>query len=242
MHLIECIWAGILKGECTMEQVKNKIKAIIFDMDGTIIKTESAWQKITLDLLAHYGITTLTEEQEALLKSFSGVAMISVASQLKLHFNLDDNIETIVMHKTVIANAVLANHVEFIEGFELFHARLQQFNIPTSIATNAMPDNLLSLSKQLNFERFFGINLYSQADVNYRPKPDPALFLHAAEKLGVKPEECLVFEDSMPGFLAARAAGMKCIAIKNEFNHSFLEHVHESISNYHEAEEALKKI
>lgn len=236
------MWVGKRKEKCNMEDVKNKIKAIIFDMDGTIIKTEAAWQKITLDLLKHYGITALTAEQEALLKSFSGMAMASVATQIKLHFNITDDIETIIMRKTIIANEVFADHVEFIEGFELFHARLQEFNIPTSIATNAMPGNLHTLNKKLGFERFFGINLYSQADVNYRPKPDPALFLYAAEKLGVKPEECLVFEDSMPGFLAARAAGMKCIAIKNELNNSFLEHVHESIENYHEAEEMLKKI
>ena len=237
MHL-----GGEKKGECNMEQVKNKIKAIIFDMDGTIIKTEAAWQKITINLLRHYGIGELTTEQQDLLKSFSGMAMASVAAQIKLHFNITDDVETIIMHKMVIANEVFADHVEFIEGFELFHARLQEFNIPTSIATNAMPDNLHTLNKKLGFERFFGINLYSQADVNYRPKPDPALFLYAAEKLGVKPEECLVFEDSMPGFLAARAAGMKCIAIKNDLNHHFLEHVHDSIANYHEAEDVLKKI
>lgn len=225
-----------------MEQIKNKIKAIIFDMDGTIIKTEAAWQKITIDLLAHYGITTLTEEHKVLLKSFSGMAMATVATQIKSHFNLADDIETIIMRKTIIASKVFADHVEFIEGFELFHARLREFNIPTSIATNAMPDNLKQLTAKLGFERFFGINLYSQADVNYRPKPDPALFLHAAERLGVKPEECLVFEDSMPGFLAARAAGMKCIAIKNELNNNFLEHVHDAIESYHEAEEILKKI
>ena len=211
-------------------------------MDGTIINTEAAWQKITLALLSQYGITDLTNEQQALLRSFSGMGMAPVAEQLKLHFNLAHDIETIIMHKTAIANAVLAEHIEFIEGFELFHARLQASNIPTGIATNAMPDNLRALAKQFDFERYFGANLYSQADVDYRPKPDPALFLHAAEKLGVKPEECLVFEDSMPGFLAARAAGMKCIAIKNDLNHSFLENVHEAISNYHEAEEAIKKI
>jgi beta-phosphoglucomutase len=225
-----------------MEEFKNKIKAIIFDMDGTIIKTEDAWQKITLGLLAQYGINDLTEDQKALLQSFSGMGMKSVAEQLKLHFNLEHDLETIIMHKTTLANKVLADHIEFIEGFELFHARLQELNIPTSIATNAMPDNLQALSQQLGFERFFGANLFSQADVNYRAKPDPALFLHAAEMLGVKPEECLVFEDSMPGFMAARAAGMKCIAIKNDLNHSFLENVHEAIENYHEAEEALKKI
>ncbi len=225
-----------------MEDVKNKIKAIIFDMDGTIIKTEAAWQKITIDLLKHYGVTTFTPEEKALLQSFSGMAMANVAAHIKEQFNIADDIETIIMRKTMIANEVLADHVEFIEGFELFHARLQEFNIPTGIATNAMPENLHTLNKKLGFERFFGINLYSQADVNYRPKPDPALFLYAAERLGVKPEECLVFEDSMPGFLAARAAGMKCVAIKNEINNSFLEHVHDAIENYHEAEEMLKKI
>lgn len=225
-----------------MEQLKNKIKAIIFDMDGTIIHTEELWRQVNRALLAKYGITSFPEEQEMLFKSFSGMSMINVATVMKDYFNLPDSVETIVLTKLDLANELFDQHIDFIDGFELFHAKLLLHNIPTSIATNAMPANLLPIAKKFEFHKMFGTNVFSQADVNYRPKPDPALFLHAAAMLGVKPEECLVFEDSIPGFQAAKAAGMKCIAIKNDLNMHVLDTVHDAIANYHEAEEVLKKL
>jgi len=84
--------------------------------------------------------------------------------------------------------------------------------------------------------------MYCVADVNFVPKPDPAIFLHSASQLGVKPEDCVVFEDSIFGFNAAKAAGMKCIGIKNELNLKHLDKVNDAIENYYQAEDALKKI
>jgi beta-phosphoglucomutase-like phosphatase (HAD superfamily) len=225
-----------------MESVKTKIKAIIFDMDGTIIHTEALWRQVNLALLKKYGITEFSEEHDMLFKSFSGMSMTGVATIMKDYFNLPDSVETLVLTKLDLANELFDQHIDFIDGFELFHAKLQTLDIPMSIATNAMPANLLPIAKKFEFHKLFGGNVFSQADVNYRPKPDPALFLYAAAMLGVKPEECLVFEDSIPGFQAARAAGMKCIAIKNELNAHVLDTVHDAITNYHEAEEAIKKL
>jgi len=225
-----------------MEEIKGRIKAIIFDMDGTIIKTEELWRQVNRALLAKYGITTFTAEQEAIFCSFAGMAMINVARRMKEEFKLDDSLETIMISKLEIANELFDRHIEFIDGFEVFHAKLRDLKIPTSIATNAMKANLVPIAQKLEFEKFFGGHVYCPADVQDRPKPDPALFLHAAERLGVKPEECIVFEDSVPGFAAAQAAGMKCIAIKNALNADVLDQVHDAIDSYHEAEDVLKKI
>jgi len=172
-----------------MEHIKKKVKAIIFDMDGTIIDTEAIWKNVTLDVLKE-----------------------------------------------------LKGDIAFIEGFKEFHTTLREHNIPTGIATNASESHLQQISEQLKFKDMFGAHIYSIAHVNYRAKPDPAIFLHVAEKLGVKPEECVVFEDSLPGFSAAKAAGMQCIAIKNSINSGFLDTVHEAIENYHHAHAALTRL
>ncbi|MBM3887195.1 HAD family phosphatase, partial [Candidatus Dependentiae bacterium] len=104
------------------------------------------------------------------------------------------------------------------------------------------PENLEPLTESMKFHAIFGEHVYGIADVNYIPKPNPTLFLHVAKKLGVKPEECIVFEDSIYGFQAAKAAGMKCIAIKGPNNHHLLEHANAAIDSYHEAIDALKKV
>ena len=226
-----------------MEPFNTKIKAIIFDMDGTIIKTEDAWRQVNLELLAHYGFTQFSPEQQAVIDSFHGMAaLITVVTLIKEHFNIDDSVELIIAKKIEIANRKLADHVEFVEGFKEFHNRLSSMAIPTSIATNAVPENLEGLAQRLDFGKFFGTNMYCAAHVGNKPKPDPALFLHAAQMLGVKPEECLVFEDSAYGFQAAQAAGMKCIAIKTSYNEHLLDQVNDAIMTYHEAEEAIKKL
>jgi beta-phosphoglucomutase len=228
-----------------MEQIKSKFKAIIFDMDGTIIKTDHIWRRVTLEVLEHHGITELTVEQEKFLLTLSGKAAPLSAAALIEQFDLQAELEDVIAHKLALANKYHLGEesvIEFIEGFELFHNKLQLHSIPTSIATNAHPDNLDGIVDKMQFKRFFGSNIYCIGHVDFKPKPDPAVFLHAAKMLGAKPEECVVFEDSIYGFQAAKAAGMKCIAIKNDLNKDLLHHVHDAIDSYHDAEEALKKI
>ncbi len=226
-----------------MDEIKPKIKAIIFDMDGTIINTERAWQKTTIEVIKTYcTIAEFTEEQKKFLRTLSGVGLAHSVAAIKEFFNLPQPIDEIMAYKTKVAAKNLSTDISFIEGFEQFHKRLQAAAIPTSVATNASPETLQQMSQKMNLRDFFGHNLYCSADVGHKFKPDPAVFLHAAQKLLVKPEDCIVFEDSLAGIQAAKAAGMKCIAIKNEFNQNFLDQAHNAIESYHQADEVLKKI
>jgi HAD superfamily hydrolase (TIGR01509 family) len=229
-----------------MERIKSKIKAVIFDMDGTIIDTEHVWNQATKSVLSKRGFTEFSDQQKEVLKSLSGSGLSNCSEIIKREFVLTDSSETLITEIKEAAHRLFENEVKFIEGFEQFHKKLQQLSIPTSIATNADLSCLTILNKKMNLEQFFGKNLFCISMVNNKAKPDPKIFLHAAEKLNVKPSECVVFEDSIAGFKAAKAAGMKCIAIKNKVNHSSiytkLDLVQKSINSYHEAEEALIKL
>ena len=94
----------------------------------------------------------------------------------------------------------------------------------------------------MNLTKFFGANIYHIGHVENKVKPDPAVFLHAAEKLNVNPSECVVFEDSIFGFEAAKQAGMKCVAIQHPHNENHRHEVHGSITSYDDALNILKKI
>ncbi len=226
-----------------MNNIKDKVKAIIFDMDGTIIKTEDIWKRVTLEVITQSGKRVLTKEQALLLESLSGTGLITASRLVKEQFDLKESIEELVTRKALLAQKYMQeSHIPFIDGFEQFHLKIRQANIPTSIATNADMQSLQFLSQKLNFSRFFGNNMFCVNDVENRAKPDPALFLHAARQLNALPEDCIVFEDSLVGFQAARAAGMKCIAIKNEVNHNLISHAIHAIDSYDEAEEILKKL
>ncbi len=224
-----------------MELIKKSIKAVIFDMDGTIIHTEQAWKDATVTTLKSYGITEFTPEQHDFLKSLSGTGLGIAATRVKEFFKLPHSVEEIMEQKLTFAEFYLSQDIQFIEGFADFHRRLQAAGMPTSIATNASPETLQKMTAQLKLNEFFGNHMYCSFDVGNKPKPDPAVFLHAAEKLGVAPEHCIVFEDSLVGFNAAQAAGMRCVAVKNDINQGFLNLAHGAIESYHYAEHGIKQ-
>lgn len=211
-------------------------------MDGTIINTEHVWKEATSQMLAKRGFTAFTQEQQEFLTSLSGIGLLRSAEVLKQEFNIADTIDDMALETKQIAHKLFESGVEFIDGFKIFHQKLQQHAIPTSVATNADQASLDLIGDKLKLGQFFGKNLYSIEIVGNKAKPDPAIFLHAAKQLNVEPEECVVFEDSLFGFQAAKAAGMKCIAIKNNINQDKLNLAHDAISSYHEAEEALRQL
>jgi HAD superfamily hydrolase (TIGR01509 family) len=225
-----------------MEKIKHSIKAIIFDMDGTIIHTEKVWEDVTLEILASNGVHHFSNDDKIFLESLVGMNLHVSSEVLKKRFGLTKAINELVLETVIKANQKIGNQIQFIDGFEQFHAKLQVIAMPTGVATNADPLNLKHIAEQMEFKKFFGDNLYTPTHVNNKPKPDPAIFLYTAKQLGALPHECIVFEDSWYGFQAAQAAGMKCIAIKNDTNKHLLAYVQESIETYHEAEAAIKKI
>ena len=224
-----------------MKNIKNKVRAIIFDMDGTIVDSENIWDNAIQQLLVKRNIVT-TPKQYQLLATFAGCGLYPCAEILKKEFNISASIDEIVNEAKNNAFEHFKKGIPFISGFENFHKKLQTYLIPTSIATNADELSVKALSNSLNLAKFFGKNIYHIGLVENKAKPNPAIFLHAAKKLNVNPKECIVFEDSLFGFQAAKAAGMKCIAIKNEKNKNILNHVDGAINSYSEAEEELIKI
>jgi HAD superfamily hydrolase (TIGR01509 family) len=224
-----------------MHIIKQHFKAIIFDMDGTIIQTDKAWQSITHETLERCNIIieTLPEEAHLFLKKLAGAGFIEAFSMMKEYFKLTIPLDHVIEHAKDIAHKKFETEIDFIHGFQDFHLILQKHNIPSGLATNAHRTHLDLLAKKLNFHQFFDKHLYASSDVENRAKPDPALFLHTAKQLGVLPHECIVFEDSKYGFQAAQAAGMKCIAIEHPNNFKDRHLVHGSIASYHDALEIL---
>jgi HAD superfamily hydrolase (TIGR01509 family) len=221
----------------------KKIKAVIFDMDGTIINTESLWKSIIFDYLKNKGITKYTPAFLDKMKNSSGGGLINASTIMKEEFSFKESIEELVKQKTKFSLEYMKKHdIHFINGFINFHKKLQEKLIPTSIGTNANIKTLNLLNKKLNFEQFFGKNMYSMEHVQNKAKPDPAVFLHAAQNLNIKPEECLVFEDSITGFKAAKNAGMTLVAIKNQFNQDILHNADYSIKDYTQAYNIIEKL
>lgn len=228
-----------------MKKIKEKIKAVIFDMDGTIIQTEDLWDEAAKKVLAQKGVPIENEKEKKLYDSLpSGLGLYVFWEKLQTTFNLAEHNHTDLAKesRTHLEEQFKNGNIPFIPGFEDFHKKLCLHKIPTCIATNCDDKSLAHLTKSLNLSKFFGNKIFNISHVEGKTKPDPALFLHAAKELNVDPKDCIVFEDSLAGFQAARDAGMRCIAIKNNFNSNDISHANAIIDHYDFAHEALNKV
>ena len=120
-----------------------------------------------------------------------------------------------------LVRRLLEEQVEFVAGFREFFQRVQPA-YRTCIATAMHEDLLAIVDRRLGLSKLFGDRIYSLIAVGRRSKPNPDIFLHAAGRLGAKPENCLVIEDAPHGVEAARRAGMKCIALTTTYDRQIL--------------------
>lgn len=205
-------------------------KAVIFDLNGTIITTGD-YEQIVKSLIAAHYYAPLTTEQENIIRSIAGLIKKNVAPIIIRHFDVKMSTEELEEYLW----DQICSKLTFTPGFPAFLDFLKKHSIEVAIATNLNKETLANYTHRLGLDQMFGNHIYSFEDVASRVKPDPAVFLYAADMLGMLPSECIVFEDSERGFMAAQAAGMTCIAIKRSYNHSLLDYVEAAVDDFNHA-------
>lgn len=185
------------------------VKAVIFDLDGVLVDTEVFSGQATKQVFKEAGIEFTPEERE---KAF-GRTDLEISRDAVKSRGLDLKPEDLVSRKVQIYSELIKGKVEPIKGARELVEFLKSRGIPFAVASSGTPDKIRATFSEIGFEGLFDIMVTAE-DIS-RCKPDPEIFLKAAEKLGIPPEECLVIEDAQAGVEAAKAAGMKCLALKS---------------------------
>lgn len=184
-------------------------KAVIFDMDGTLINSTKAdflaWQK----LFSFYGKSLTYEEYIPLL----GIKSAQVVKEF-LPVKNDEEIQMALTQKLVFFHEYVAeNGIYPVPYADVFLKQIKQLDIPVALATSSRKAKMEMVMTKVNLVTLFDA-IVTGGDVK-NGKPAPDIFIKAAEKLGVRPQDCIVFEDASNGVKAAKNAFMKCVAVSS---------------------------
>jgi beta-phosphoglucomutase len=183
-------------------------KAVIFDMDGTMIDNMSFHKKAWDAFCEKYGLE-LTEEE--FKEKISGHKNDKVFDLLFNKKCTPEEIADYTQEKEALYRKLYEPEIHEISGLSATLAACKEFGIPVAVATTAPRANREFGFKKLNLPIEFTAILGDED--SKKGKPDPEIYLKTAQKLDVAPNECLVFEDSPPGVESAKAAGMTVIAL-----------------------------
>ena len=191
--------------------LKHK-KAVIFDLDGTLVDSMWMWKAIDVEFLARYGY----ECPEDLQKAIEGMSFSETAAYFKERFQIPDSLEEIKAAWTEMSIEKYRSQVPLKPGVKDFLDRTAHLGMKAGIATSngrAMVDAVLD---SLGIRRYFQVVATAWEVAAGKPAPD--IYLNVAGRLGVRPEECLVFEDIPAGIQAGKSAGMTVFAVEDEFS------------------------
>lgn len=181
----------------------------IFDLDGTLVDTMPlhyrAWNRAMQ-------LAGLKEElSEDLFYSLGGMPTVRVAGVFARHYGLTIDVEK-VFHQKEALFLELRAEMRLIDAVVTV-ARRAAGRIPLSVASGGPRNIVRHTLKLMKLADLFPV-VVTPEDVTHG-KPSPEMFLLAAQKMGVAPDRCLVFEDAEPGIQAAEAAGMKWVRVES---------------------------
>lgn len=183
------------------------IHAVVFDLDGVLADSEPSWNEIDAQLLREYRVDYRGEYHREVL----GVSYPIAIEFYKKAFNLSAPAEEMMRRRGEIAVEFFARRIPLFPAARDSLEELRGMNVRVGLATSSVGASALPFLDRHKLTAFFDVIV--TGDEIERGKPHPDIYLRAAEKLGIRPNECLVIEDSLFGVAAGKAANMRVAAI-----------------------------
>ena len=197
----------------------NTPAAVIFDFDGTLLDSEKAHLRAYQELGQTLGYEISDEEYFA---DFVGKTDLEILGYMIKQSGQNMSLEVLFEQKKHYFMTYLqTGEVTPIAGVVDFVTDLTDQGLPLAIASNAVFPEIEVGVALLGLQDCFRVILSVESTSNGKPAPD--IYLMAAERLGVEPKSCLVYEDSLTGIQAAVSAGMRVIAVGNVSNEKLIQ-------------------
>ncbi|MFI3211863.1 MAG: HAD family phosphatase [Eubacteriales bacterium] len=191
--------------------LKN-IKAVIFDLDGSLVDSMWIWKDIDIIYLKKFGIELPPDLQTCI----EGKSFTETAIYMKERFQIPDTLEAMKAEWNQMAWEKYSNEVDVKPGVPAFLAYCKREGIKLGIATSNSRELVNQIVKVLRLDEYFQ-SVMTSCDVE-KGKPAPDIYLAVAKELQVNPMNCLVFEDIVPGIIAGKSAGMKVCGVEDAYS------------------------
>lgn len=215
----------------------DEFKAVLFDLDGTLVDSMWMWHAIDIEYLNRFGLTPPDDLSEAI----EGMSYDETVVYFKRRFNIEDSLDKIKADWKEMSREMYCTKIQLKAGVRHFLDYLKNKNIKMSICTSNSYTLAEELLKSLDIYKYF--DTIVTAGMVGLGKPNPDVYLEAARLLEIPIEKCIVFEDVVQGIMAGKNAGMKVVAVfdeasknttdkKKELADYYVESIDEFIENY----------
>jgi len=189
----------------------KQVNAVIFDMDGVIIDSEPIHSRVKMDTFAHFGIPFREEDLARYMGRTSGAIF---RETLAKYDRRDIDPQDMADYKHAHYLEILqSGEIEPVAGSVELIRSLHGAGIPLALATSSNVRVMNTVLDSFGIRQCFS-SILSGGELP-ESKPDPAIYLISAQRLAVAPANCLVIEDTTNGIMAAKRAGMYCVAYHN---------------------------
>ena len=185
------------------------IQAVIFDLDGSLVDSMWMWKQIDIEYLGKYNIALPADLQ----RQIEGMSFSETAIYFKARFQIPESVDEMKQTWNEMAWDKYTQHVPLKKGVREFLDYCKKNGILLGIATSNSKELVFATVHALEVESYFSCIMTACEVAKGKPAPD--IYLAVAEKLQVKPQHCLVFEDVVMGIKAGKSAGMKVCAVED---------------------------
>ena len=193
-------------------------KAALFDMDGTLVDNTPAHIRAFSIFCDRYGVTDWAEKLSGVYGMGNDDIMGRILPEEVIR---EKGLAALAAEKEAIYREIYAPEIRPVEGLRELLGRLRTAGVRCAVGSSGCRANVDFVLERCGIGDFFDARI--SGDTVTRCKPDPEIYLKAAEALRLRPEECVVFEDARAGIEAGDRAGMKVVALATTLSREELE-------------------